>query len=100
MSISEPSITIPTSDVKWVRAILALVALKGFLKIYAYICILLGFALMLSIIGGAIQEVTSFLSDLWMHSDSLTRLILIAIAVYAVRKAVPYVVGLHTKGVL
>lgn len=100
MPTNEPSISVPLSDVKWVRAILTFSSIKGFLKLYAGLLILLVVAFMLTIIGAAIQEVSSILSDLWMHGDSIVRCVLIVIVVYAMRKTIPYLVTLHTKGVL
>lgn len=100
MTINEPSISIPTSDVKWVRAILTLFALKGFLRVFILVNLLLGVVTLFTGIALAVNEVVVSLSDMWAHSNSIVKLFLLVLAIYSVRKVVPYIVTLYSKGVI
>jgi len=53
-----------------------------------------------TVVASALCEITSSISYLWVTSDSITRLLMLVLAVYIIRKAFPYIVALHARGVL
>ena len=53
-----------------------------------------------SLIASAVCEVTISISHLWSTSDSITRLLLLCLAIYIIRKLSPYIASLHAKGLL
>jgi len=89
-----------TLDVKLLQAILALFALKGTVKGAAIGAVLVLILALYSLVASALVEVTSSIADLWIHSDSIVKLLMLILAVYAIRKALPYILLLYKRGIL
>lgn len=88
----------PVLDEKLLKALLMLLSLRGIVKgfiIGAFLVITLFFFTM---VADALCEITSHLAALWGQSDSITRLLLLCLAVYIIRKLSPFAVLLLRKG--
>jgi len=83
---------------KLLAACLILLSLKNVAKGITIALIAVLVLAIFTAIASALCELTQNISNLWIHSDSITKLFLIVIAVYCVKKALPYIVTLHKKG--
>lgn len=87
-------------DEKLLKALLMLLSLKGIAKGFLIGSILTLCLFLYTMIASALCELTSNISVLWQSSDSITRLLLLCLAVYVIKKAFPYILLLHKKGVI
>lgn len=87
-------------DRKLLRALLLLLSLKGVVKGMVASAILVLILTVFTALASALCECTSNISSLWQHSDSITRLFLLCLAIYCIRKAFPYALALHGRGIL
>lgn len=85
---------------KLLIALLLLLGLKGIGKGALLSTGVLVILSVYSLIAHALFEVADSIHTIWMTSDSLTRLLLVVIAIYCVQKLFPYAISLHKKGVI
>lgn len=87
-------------DEKLLKALLMLLGLKGLTKGLVIGSLGIAVLFLYSLVADALCEVTGSIGSLWIQSDSITRVFLVVIAVYVVKKLVPYALSLHKKGVI
>lgn len=92
-------IIIPSKD-KILTAILLLLSLKGIAKGFIIGSVLTACLFLYAIVADALCEITTHLAALWVQSDSITRFLLLCLAVYVVRRLIPYILLLKKRGVL
>jgi len=90
----------PTLNSRMLEALLALFALRGIAKGAAIGGILVTCLAVYTLVADALAELTTSIATLWATSDSITRLLLLVLAVYFVKKVFPYILLLHRKGVI
>jgi len=80
--------------------VIALLSLKGAMRATVIGGIAVLALALFTMIASALCELAGNIGHLWSTSDSVTRLLMLILAVYIVRKATPYIVLLHAKGLL
>lgn len=100
MQSSHTIITPSNPDEKLLIALFMLLGLKGIGKGLIISSLAMTILFLYTLIAHAIFEIASSIHQLWMGSDSITRLILVVIAIYCVKRLFPYALSLHKKGVI
>jgi len=90
----------PTLNSRMLEACLMLLCLKGAAKGAAIGGVLATCLAIYTLVASALCELTTSIATLWATSDSITRLLLLCLAVYVVKKVLPYILLLHRKGVI
>jgi hypothetical protein len=87
---------------KLLQALFLFLGLKGIAKgfIIGSVLVLVLVLASYSLVADALCEVTSHIGQLWTSSDSLTRLFMLCLAVYVIRKVSPYIMQLHKGGIV
>ncbi len=96
----ETILSSPALDEKVLQALLMLVSLKSIAKGIVIALIAMLILAVFTAIASALCELATSISHLWTTSDAITHLLLLCLAVYCVKKAFPYIVTLHKKGLL
>lgn len=92
--------TFQHADIKMLQALLLLLGLKGALKGVAIGLVLTLILALYTLVTSALVEVTSNIADLWTHSDSIIKLLMLALAVYIIRRLFPCIAYLHKRGIV
>jgi len=97
---SQTILSSPAINEKLLQALLMLLCLKGIAKGFIIGGVLTVCLCLYTLVADALVEVTSHIGLMWATSDSITRLLLLCLAVYIVKKLFPYVLLLYKRGIV
>lgn len=98
MPLADGIVSSPVLESRILAALLMLLSLKGIAKGFIIGSVFTVCLFFYSMLIDALYEITSHIAALWTTSDSITRLLMLCLAVYVARKMSPYAVKLCRKG--